>query len=892
VPADPGSNKVDQPYNYNSHSESLVDFQIMQIGANIISQFQTANFPPQIDFNDGASIQRTIVGVANLPYLANIITGVLQMKSPDPMPNDRNLGRYDPGQTLKDEGVGALVQLPVIWNPHDPSSSIGAVGPTNFRVFADSAAPDSGAIRESYFVYAGSSVQASGGGWYTDPSAGTKIAHQFTADNTAIEFQIPTPGAASRSLFPEPTLMMRPGSFKDLNGNNVTVKLTPNHLMKKDPLCPLLSSYQGPNGGLRNYAENALAVQNPPEPKDSAGTPYVGFYLGAFPLAWTQKSATKPTSAQETGVNLAKPTGAPPGQSASCYFTYRMQYQDSSGAWITYDTKYGKVANGVTSFNLERPSLICGISGAIGSPNNSGFPSGSGYWAMATDPRTSRFGLLWNGTTGVKGTDAPEKTGSGSIPLPGPEMQAAIYPNIYPIKYGAGYLDKASGAIYSIRPDAQSGFYSMQAMMGWDTQVSDFVNGLTGWRAQIGSAAGYSPGLCLGLLSQNNTDIRFAESSYYGQGQGTGTVSPNYFADPDGIVRRAMGAFVPLGTANSPTANSLEGNSKLPSADTTVGLPMARTFNWTWGQPSNPCPTETKYTSPIQVTSQAQSRPYFLHRPFRSVAELGCVFSDTPWRNLDFSTAESGSTALLDVFCINDNDDASGLIAGKVSLNTRQETVLKAILAGGCIDLAQPQSTHAMGRLDAKTSGLLAQALITRTTNTTADGAGPLVNVSDLIGKFVSKQPIQPFTPVSGPILAPLSAGTFSDGKLSDAGFSGGAWDTGNHGPKSSSPAMDVYSAYQTSGTFSPSLTHNGTRESMSYIQRFREAPIRALAAAGQTRVWNLMLDVVAQSGKFPITGASFNNFSVQAEQRYWVHLAIDRLTGEVLDKQVEVVKE
>ncbi len=52
------------------------------------------------------------------------------------------------------------------------------------------------------------------------------------------------------------------------------------------------------------------------------------------------------------------------------------------------------------------------------------------------------------------------------------------------------------------------------------------------------------------------------------------------------------------------------------------------------------------------------------------------------------------------------------------------------------------------------------------------------------------------------------------------------------------------------------------------------------------------MLDVVAQSGRFPATGASFNDFSVQGEQRYWVHLAIDRLTGEVLDKQVEVVKE
>jgi len=30
----------------------------------------------------------------------------------------------------------------------------------------------------------------------------------------------------------------------------------------------------------------------------------------------------------------------------------------------------------------------------------------------------------------------------------------------------------------------------------------------------------------------------------------------------------------------------------------------------------------------------------------------------------------------------------------------------------------------------------------------------------------------------------------------------------------------------------------------------------------------------------------------IESEQRYWVHVAIDRFTGEVLDKQIEVVNE
>jgi hypothetical protein len=34
------------------------------------------------------------------------------------------------------------------------------------------------------------------------------------------------------------------------------------------------------------------------------------------------------------------------------------------------------------------------------------------------------------------------------------------------------------------------------------------------------------------------------------------------------------------------------------------------------------------------------------------------------------------------------------------------------------------------------------------------------------------------------------------------------------------------------------------------------------------------------------------SQFLVEGEKRYWVHVAIDRFTGEVIDRQVEVVKE
>jgi len=82
----------------------------------------------------------------------------------------------------------------------------------------------------------------------------------------------------------------------------------------------------------------------------------------------------------------------------------------------------------------------------------------------------------------------------------------------------------------------------------------------------------------------------------------------------------------------------------------------------------------------------------------------------------------------------------------------------------------------------------------------------------------------------------------------------------------------------------SPDPTHN--------IQRYEEATLRALSNIGQTRVWNLMLDIVAQVGRYPPQATSLDNFVVQGEQHYWVHVAIDRLTGQVIDKQVEVVEQ
>jgi len=53
-----------------------------------------------------------------------------------------------------------------------------------------------------------------------------------------------------------------------------------------------------------------------------------------------------------------------------------------------------------------------------------------------------------------------------------------------------------------------------------------------------------------------------------------------------------------------------------------------------------------------------------------------------------------------------------------------------------------------------------------------------------------------------------------------------------------------------------------------------------------------LMVDVIAQSGRYPPTASTLSDFVVEGEKRYWLHVAIDRFTGEVIDQQLEEVFE
>jgi hypothetical protein len=237
-------------------------------------------------------------------------------------------------------------------------------------------------------------------------------------------------------------------------------------------------------------------------------------------------------------------------------------------------------------------------------------------------------------------------------------------------------------------------------------------------------------------------------------------------------------------------------------------------------------------TSPLE----SGGRPRVLDRPFRSVGELAFAFAGTPWRNLDFATPESGFSGLLEVFCVGENLHPAALEVGRVNLNTRQVPVLQAVLAGADLGTGEfgPVRINATGEFSAQS---LAKELVDRT-GSPLDGKGPLQDLTDLVGR------------------------RRVDGKYTGL-------------------ASDLKRLFLKAPNGGTSLE--------------RHAIARTLGACGDTRVWNLLFDIIAQTGRFPPGSEAqgdLRNFVVEAEHRIWVHVAMDRLTGEVLDLQTEEVAE
>ena len=252
-------------------------------------------------------------------------------------------------------------------------------------------------------------------------------------------------------------------------------------------------------------------------------------------------------------------------------------------------------------------------------------------------------------------------------------------------------------------------------------------------------------------------------------------------------------------------------------------------------RPADAMYANTTYTGYGSSTAYNTSvyQPIILNRPFRNVAELGYAFRDLPWKTLDFFSDKSADAGLLDIFTINDGAqvlDANNNIVGMAP---------PTIVAG---------QTNLNTTQTADLQTVLAGAIIDEASSSTVNKTG------------------------SGQMDAPVLAG--------------------NIVTATAATPMQNKSELLTRATLPTTILPTAANDNQAVKAR-REVVARAASSVAQTRVWNVVIDVVAQSGHFkPNAGNLQNDFVVEGEQHYWVHVAIDRFTGQVLDKQIEVVNE
>ena len=775
---------TNQGNNYSYTVDVSGDRQILQIMANLIDQAKADNYPTAIlPFNNAASTA-PVFGTQDLPYFYNYHFFSVTTKLPSPLlsavdtvlkslldPAKLGTANHIRAAALTDPGKASYMIVPQIWRPHDANTP-QVTGPTVFRVLAETTDPTGtlgywkikAAPEMNGQAFDGANDIAAA----NPPDSAKSTPVQLDASNGTLQFADSSNGRAFR----EPTLLWRDGI----------------------------------PGGV------SLSGISRTEDVSLTGKTYFGILVGDAQVSWsaTMNGVTYvcQSSTMQRGTSVAGPPGSIPDN-----ITFRMQYQDASGNWVTYQNAFAEATlpdvPGYALFvntadwpnkEYDNPLNIFWGGSALSAPRGGPF-----------DPRSSRF------ATPVRGFfDQDDPTLNGNPTLDAVTMKN----NLLTLTATENQAVANSNFVLMVtqRPSTSRGQY-----YNWTNPAAS----LAAQQGFYSSSNFNNSGNFGGLFSQNNPAIMLA-----------GGVQ-NYYEDPDGICRRAMGGYVPASGSAS---------GCLTNTGSTVGLPLATASNSFANGLGSP-------------TSQSQSRPIILHRPFRSVAEMSYAFRGSPWKNIDFFTPESGDTALLDVFCVNE-PPADAMVAGKVDLNTRQAPVLQAILAGAYRDewanLPTLPASGALPALSATEVQNVANKLVGITTASDA-WRGPLTNIGDLVGHFVP-----------------------------NAGSASGAdvWQYTSRNPAGSG---QTYTYAGLSGALDSSVY---TSSSSTSIQRFREAAIRPLAACGQTRVWNLFIDVVAQTGKFPQNASALSNFLVEGEKRYWVHVAIDRFTGQVIDRQVELVTE
>jgi type II secretory pathway pseudopilin PulG len=233
-----------------------------------------------------------------------------------------------------------------------------------------------------------------------------------------------------------------------------------------------------------------------------------------------------------------------------------------------------------------------------------------------------------------------------------------------------------------------------------------------------------------------------------------------------------------------------------------------------------------------------------VNRPFSSVGDFGygidtsallgpnptCPPSPTPGPTatplptLDFSSPNFYDAPVLDFFSYNPISSAYPR-AGIVNLYTRNAPVIAAILKGAILTEAPPAPTSPTPSPTPDPTPVISQAQA-------MDAANLIVAETQ---RVLSGQ-----TPLWGSV---------TQADLTRA----------------------IAARLIAAGAAAPSWSGFTTEKQQSIA--------RALAEMGQTRTWNLFIDVIAQTGKYKPNAPDLSggNFVVEGEKRYWLHVALGR---------------
>jgi hypothetical protein len=198
--------------------------------------------------------------------------------------------------------------------------------------------------------------------------------------------------------------------------------------------------------------------------------------------------------------------------------------------------------------------------------------------------------------------------------------------------------------------------------------------------------------------------------------------------------------------------------------------------------------------------------------------------------------------------------------------------------------------------LDLHTSGSLDSALLDFFTYNPVDHPFPRLGILNLNTKnppvlaAILKSALKTDVDVSGP--TPIPTMSQNDAMAAAQAIVSETW-TNNR------PALnrqDISRLTNVVATAVPSVCAGYTAGEDA--DKCKETIARALSELGQARTWNLLIDVIAQTGKYKPNApdVSGSNFVVEGEKRYWLHIALGRdlVSGQVdvLGTQLEEVVE